>query len=146
MPHKQRRRYFPASGDNNMDWDFRQIVHIVENVVAFIKTKEVLRDPKDRRKILLGLLSGDNEIWISVTKKHRKRFPAVRILIHEAMHILYPRFVRERDLDQKEAILYKRFTEEQRAFLRNHVPKRTSVREPEDKELTYYPKGLPFAL
>lgn len=144
---RQRRRQFPTSGDNNIDWDFRRIVQIIEQLVAFIKTKKVLRDPKDRRKILYGLLTGDNEIWISVAKKHQKRFPATRILIHEAIHILYPRFVRERDLEKKEKILYKqRFTEEQRSFLRGYIPKRPSAQEPDYKQLTYHLKDLPAPL
>lgn len=150
MPQQKRRqksRRFPTSGDNNIDWEFRRIVDIVERLAAFIKTKKVLRDPKDRRKILYGLLTGDNEIWISVAKKHQKRFPPTRILIHEAIHILYPRFVWERYTEEKEEILYKqRFTEEQRAFLRSYIPKRPSPKEPDHKELNYYPKELSVSL
>lgn len=150
MPQRERRkksRRFPTSGDTNIDWEFRRIIDIIERLAAFIKLKKVLRDPKDRRKILYGLLTGDNEIWISVAKKHQKRFPATRILIHEAIHILYPRFVWERYIDEKEEILYKqRFTEEQRAFLRSYIPKRASAKEPEYKTLTYHPKELAVSL
>lgn len=149
MPQRERRqksRRFPTSGDNNIDWEFRRVVDIIERLAVFIKTKRVLRDPKDRRKILLGLLTGDNEIWISVAKKHRKRSPATRILIHEAVHIFYPRFVWERYIEEKEEILWKRFTDEQKLFLRGYIPKRASTQEPRDKKLIYHPKESPFSL
>ena len=131
MQKRQRARKIPLSGDRLIDWEFRRIVYVLDNIVAFIRKKKVLRDPDDRRKKLLGFLaSGHRIIYLS---PHKHECPLAKTLIHEALHILYPPRVSpvpHRCIFQKEDILWLRFTESQKRFLRSYIPKHEVKTDP----------------
>jgi hypothetical protein len=119
-------RRFPTSGDRNVDWEFRQLIRVLDREVEAIRKKKVLRDPDDRRKFFRGLLMHGKEIYLS---SHKKDGPIVKTLIHEAAHLLYP-CVPNRYIYEKEEILWKRFTDEQKRLLRSYIPKHHSTAEP----------------
>ncbi|MDP3710720.1 MAG: hypothetical protein Q8R29_03320 [bacterium] len=130
--HKRRcARKIPLSGDRLVDWEFRRIIYVLDNIVEFIKKKKVLRDPDDRRKRLLGfLMTGHKVIYLSSNKRY---CPLAKTLIHEALHVLYPPYISRvphRCIFQKEEILWLRFTEAQKRFLRSYIPKHEVKTDP----------------
>lgn len=138
-PKKRRgKKKLPAHWDDLITWEFRRIIYIIETIIKSINVKRILRNPHDKRQTLYGLLSGNNEIWISIGKQYRmengkrrhKRYPLGRIIMHEALHVLYPKWVREANIFAKENMLWERFTDEQRRYLRKYIPEHISRKEP----------------
>ena len=135
MAKKKQVERLPLSGDRLIDWEFKRLVHILENVIEFVRKKKGLRSPKDRRMKLWGFLTEDYIVYLSSEK--RSKPPIVKILIHETLHALYPpSVVRHRYIYQKADILWVRFTDAQKRYLRAFIPKHEVKTDPPSENKT----------
>lgn len=121
MPRRSAYHHSPLSGDRLADIIFKMLLEVLEKEIVAIRMKKVLRDPDNRRKELHGLLI-HGKIYLGKRRHRIKNTPLVKTLIHELVHETMPS-LRERRVKQLEEILYTRFTESQRRFLRKYIPK-----------------------
>ena len=123
--------HLPKSGDALTDWLFRQFALTLRQETIRIKRKKRLFNPGDRsRGALRGLM--DPEVHPSGRYIHILINPArdanptrddeVDTLIHELAHVVMGR-ASERHILQIENLLSKRFTGEQRSYLRMFLPR-----------------------
>lgn len=123
-------RDVPLSGDNLVDWVFKQFVFFLRRETLSIERKKKLRDPDCHRKILWGLLetglppSGKGvKITLNSAKRiHRNKDEETATLIHELAHFLFGNSW-ERYVLQVENILFERFTPEQINYLKSFIPR-----------------------
>lgn len=117
----------PLSGLCLVDWHFIEIVNAIENVLEKIYLKKVLKDTTDHRKRLLGYLGEDHKI--AFIAHEPPDAPAVRNLLHEALHVTMP-YVSERRIRVLEENLWQLLTDNQKKYLRKKVPKHHVKKEP----------------
>ena len=127
-------REVPLSGDDWIDWTFKQFVFFLRRETLRIKRKKRLYYQKDRhRKAIWGLMEpgvgpGGHVIEITINsakRKHKDRDAELGTLIHELSHIVFWK-TWERFIGQAENILVERFTQEQKDFLKSFLPRNES--------------------
>ncbi len=119
------------SGDPYVDWTFSRFVEILRKAKVY-KVRS-LRYPEDKEEIYGSFQEKDfdkeiftDEIFLNPWKL--PRCPAVKILIHELSHKLFPS-ARERHIYSLEKILWKKFTREQKRILACFIPKHSIKRQ-----------------
>lgn len=127
---KKQKRKLPLSGDSLIDLEFKILVETLEREISAIRLKKVLRDPDDRRKDLLGLLT-EGKIYLGKRSHRVYQEPMVRTLIHELKHASRPP-IREKRIRQLAKYYFARFTDQQKRFLRSYIPKHEVKKEPLD--------------
>lgn len=135
MKRKRRQIPLPLSGNRRVDNKFRKIVNLLKHKFKAIYRKKILRDPDDRRKHLKGLIShGHKEVFIVHEPPDE---PAVKNLLHEALHAIHPTFrnppskKREERIRRLEEYYWARITEEQKKLLQRYIPKHTVKKDPQ---------------
>ena len=121
------------------DWLFREFVSMLKADRIRILRKRWLVDPDASSRVALrGLMDpelrqpkGWAYIFINPAKQvHKRRDDEVETLIHELAHVLLPK-TSERKILRIEDILTKTFTREQRAILKQFIPRH---------EVKHYPR------
>ena len=142
MAQRKKRRKLPLSGNNLPDWIFRQIIKTLDKVER-VKVFSVadLKDPDDNRKKLCGFSDHDRHdnlllksgfVFLTKNKKkYRDNDTLCGIFVHEIMHILMPD-ANEKEIRRLEDILCTSFTDKQKRFLKNYIPKHLSKKQPRD--------------
>lgn len=121
-------REVPLSGDNLVDWIFKQFVFFLRRETLYIKRKKRLLNPNDKHhRAIRGLMDPEFEPTIEITinsakSVHVNRNEEVETLIHELSHVLFWK-TQERFIWQIEEILIKKFTKEQKDFLKSFIPR-----------------------
>ncbi len=121
-------RQVPLSGDKLTDWIFKQFVFFLRRETLYIKRRKRLLNPNDKHhRAIKGLMDPEFEPKIEISLNsaksvHSNRNEEVETLIHELCHILFWK-TRERSIWQSERILIKKFTKEQRDFLKSFIPR-----------------------
>lgn len=127
---KRRRRKFPLSGDHLVDVFFRTLIDVLDGDLEAIYMKKDLRDPDNRKRRLFGILMRDEKrIYLGKSKHKKYNEPLVKSLIHELLHQIFPHTMHKR-IRLFEAMLWIRFTDSQKRFLRKYIPKHTVKKEP----------------
>lgn len=127
---KKRPKNIPLSGDVLVDTFFEILIEALEKTIESVRMKKILLDPDDRRKELHGLLS-EGKIYLGKHKHKVKKSPLVKTLIHELLHAITDvEVVREWKIRRLERVLYIRFTDVQKRFLRRYIPKHEVKEEP----------------
>lgn len=121
-------RKLPCSGDRLVDTLFRIIVDVLDKEIEAIHMKRVLRDPDDHRKELHGLIT-QGKIYLGKNKHLRTHQSLASTLIHELLHAAIETAF-ERRVKALEEILFVRFTDAQKRFLRKYLPKHEVKTEP----------------
>ena len=125
---KHQSKKYPFSGDKLVDTLFLMLLEALKNEVQAIHMKNILRDPDDKRKELFGILT-EERIYLGKRKHRKKEEPLVKTLIHELLHVILSRsnhrFIR--GLEQQ---FWIRFTDSQKRYLRNFIPRHTVKKEP----------------
>ncbi|MBI2063628.1 MAG: hypothetical protein HYT65_01390 [Candidatus Yanofskybacteria bacterium] len=120
-------RDVPLSGDKLTDWVFKQFIFFIRRETLYIKRKKRLLNPNDKHHCAIrGLMDPEFEPKIEITinsakSVHANRNEEVETLIHELCHILFWK-TQERSIWQTERILIKKFTKEQKDFLKSFIP------------------------
>lgn len=130
MQKRSEKKNLPASYDQLSDSYFALIVYMIEKVIRNIRNKKILRDPDDRRKTSFGLATEDGVVWISRSRRHKKKEAPVKILIHEVLHFVYSSLVPHHHIYRLEKIFWQRFTDQQKRCLRAYIPKHVVKKEP----------------
>src|SRR3989344_354532 len=129
---KRRRRKFPLSGKKRIDCVFRKVIRVIEKWKAIYKKDGFITDPRDETWLLHGYMpDGHKEVYIT---HHPPDTPASKVLLHEALHKLSSVHVdctKNDRILRREEYYWKRFTREQKIFLRNYIPKHTVKKEPQ---------------
>lgn len=121
-------RNVPLSGDKLVDWIFKQFIFFLRRETLYIKRKKRLLNPNDKHhRAISGLMDPEFEPNIEITinsakSVHVNRNEEVETLIHELSHVLFWK-TRERFIWQIEEILIKKFTKEQKDFLKSFIPR-----------------------
>ncbi len=122
------------SGDDFIDFTFREFVYILEDIVEVIKKTPNLKSPRKPWEGLWGYLH-ESAIFLEA-RASKKRL--LQTLIHELSHALYyndgERSMRERKIDRVEKILWRRFTEDQKKILARYIPKHAVKNGPAQPE------------
>lgn len=118
----------PFSGDKLVDIIFKTLLEVLEKEIEVIRMKKVLRDPDNKHRELHGLLV-EGKIYLGKRRHRIKNTPLVKTLIHELIHAAIPS-LGERRVRQLEEVLYARFTDGQKRFLRKFIPKHEVKRDP----------------
>lgn len=127
---KKRPKNMPLSGDILVDTLFEILIEALEKTIEAVRMKKVLRDPDNRRKELHGLLI-EGKIYLGKHKHKVKKAPLVKTLIHELLHAVTDvEVVKEWKIRRLERVLYIRFTDAQKRFLRKYIPKHEVKEEP----------------
>ena len=124
-------RKLPVAYRGLTDAMFDLMIYTIEKIIRDVRTKHILRHPEDKRKTVLGLATSDGIVWLSRSKRHVKKEPMVKTLIHEVLHHIYAGGVPHYHVYRMEKILWRRFTEEQKRFLRQYIPRHTVKSEPQ---------------
>jgi len=123
-------RAVPLSGDKLTDWIFKQFIIFLRRETLRIKRKKRVVFSKTDRKALRGLMDpevGPSQHHIEITlssakNMHCNRNEELETLIHELCHIIFWK-TSERFIFQMECILIKKFTSEQKIFLKSFIPR-----------------------
>jgi len=127
-------REVPLSGDDWVDWTFKQFVFFLRKETLAIKRKKKLLDPDNpHRRVIRGLMQpqvgpGGHGIEITINSSksiHCNRDKEAETLIHEVSHVVFYK-TWERFIGQAESILIRRFTQEQKDFLKSFLPRSES--------------------
>ncbi len=118
------------SGDDYVDWTFKQFLEILNNDYVYIYKVKKLRDPDNRHKLLHGFYNeGDTEDEIYLAPSKKPKYPVVTILIHELAHALFGP-PREKAILRVEEILSKKFTDNQKEILASFIPEHFVKKQP----------------
>lgn len=128
MARQKARQNIPLSGDRLVDIIFKMLLDTLEKEIKAVRMKKDLRDPTDRRQFLRGLLI-EGKIYLGKRAHVRKKSPLISTLIHELAHEALGN-IKERRIRQFESILWVRFTDAQKRFLRKYIPKYEVKEEP----------------
>lgn len=128
---KRQRCLDPLSGDQFVDFTFRQLIVILDEIIDIIRVKSDLRDPDDPREGLWGLLTEDNKIFLEANASSKT---ILHYFIHELAHALYHEKMKERAIRQVTRILCKRLTEDQKKILKRYLPRHRVKRGPKESE------------
>ena len=121
-------RRVPLSGDELVDWVFKQFIFFLSRKTLHIKRKKRLLDPDDKsHRSIMGMMDSGAAPKIKITincakSLHKNRDKEVETLIHELGHIVFWK-TPERFIKQIEEILIDRFTQEQKNFLKSFIPR-----------------------
>lgn len=122
-------RDVPLSGDSLTDWIFKQFIFYLRKETIHIKRKRKLLDPNNKhKKTIRGLMepksvSSEGNIEITINSSlHCDRNEEVETLIHELGHVVFWT-TPEWSIKSLEGILIKKFTPEQKSFLKSFIPR-----------------------
>lgn len=132
---------FPSSGDLLIDWHFKQLIEPLLKETVIVRKKKPLFDPNDPppRKAVRGLyVPRDNEpdiIYLNSSKSvHTNWKEYVETLIHELSHNIHTK-AEETDIKELEEILTLKFTDDQKKYLKQFIPKKpVKLDPPAEKE------------
>ncbi|MBI2035947.1 MAG: hypothetical protein HYT12_04710 [Candidatus Liptonbacteria bacterium] len=121
------------SGDDFIDFTFREFIYILEDIVETIKKTPNLKNPRRPQQGLWGYFH-KSEIFLEA-RANKKIL--LETLIHELAHALYysddKRSMRERKIQRVEKILWRRFTEDQKRILSKYIPKHIVKKGPDSQ-------------
>ena len=126
-------RQLPQGGDPLIDWIFNALILLLKHVKIY-KVRG-LKDPGDNT-VLDGYMVDLGDSW-EIYLDARSNDPLELILIHELAHALFCDVISDDEdlISNLETVLWDKFTENQKSFLKSFMPKRVSKKKP--KKLSY---------
>lgn len=126
----------PSSGDRLVDWHFKQIIGPLIKGEIIIRKKKRLFDMSDKppRKAIRGFYSpqenGPDIIYLSSSKrKHPNRQEMLKTMIHELAHHFHNE-TSHPAIYELEEILALKFTDDQKKYLKQFIPKKPVKLDP----------------
>ena len=113
----------PKSGEPLIDLWMICIVALLREI-KIKKAKNIIDTRNRYEKNICGILTNDGEIHLNDSRHRKIKEPITLTLIHETLHYLMPELP-ERYIKRFEKILYIRFTDAQKRYIRSFIPKHT---------------------